>query len=175
MFSHDIVNRLYGLALHFCFCFRISPANTLYWPDVGLLLVHRLRLRRWPNIKPTLGVSCVLILSGFIIVFLTVLQDILIGFMIGLALPCWFVIESLTTDYVAPTLPMVTSGCNHTTYDVTMTNSTVHTSTAQYLMTNSSTVNDVHSHQEKSVIMLTFFFFAILWNAVTSLGENKVI
>ena len=125
------------------------------------MLVHRLRC--WPNIKPTLGVSCILILSGyFIIVFLTVLQDILIGFMIGLALPCWFVIESLTTDYVAPTLPMVTSGCNHTIYDVTMMNSTVHTSTAQYLMTNSSTVNDVHSHQEKSVIMLTFLFFAIL-------------
>ena len=29
------------------------PANTKYWPNAGLMLVHR--LRRWPNIKPPLG------------------------------------------------------------------------------------------------------------------------
>ena len=78
-------------------------------------------------------------------------QDIVIGFMAGLALPFWFVVESLTTDYVAPTLPMSISGCNITTYDVTMMNTTVHPSSAQYLMTNTSTFN-LHLQQEKSVI-----------------------
>ena len=29
------------------------PANMRRWPNVGLLLAHR--LRRWPNSKPTLG------------------------------------------------------------------------------------------------------------------------
>ena len=28
------------------------PANTTHWNNVGLMLAHR--LRRWPNIKPTL-------------------------------------------------------------------------------------------------------------------------
>ena len=30
-----------------------SPANMRRYPNVGLLLAHR--LRRWPNSKPTLG------------------------------------------------------------------------------------------------------------------------
>ena len=35
----------------------VVPANTTHWTKVGLMLSHR--LRRWPNIKPTL-VQCVL-------------------------------------------------------------------------------------------------------------------
>ena len=31
---------------------RPTPANTTHWNNVGLMLGHR--LRRWPNIKPTL-------------------------------------------------------------------------------------------------------------------------
>ena len=32
---------------------QARPANTGYIPNIGSILVHR--LRRWPNIKPTLG------------------------------------------------------------------------------------------------------------------------
>ena len=39
------------------------PANTRHWDSVGLLLVHR--LRRWPNIKPTLS-QC-LVLAGIVL------------------------------------------------------------------------------------------------------------
>ena len=41
------VNVLYFLGIN------CIPANMRHWPNVGLLLGHR--LRRWPNSKPTLG------------------------------------------------------------------------------------------------------------------------
>ena len=31
----------------------LNPANTRRWPNVGLILAHR--LRRWPNLSPTLS------------------------------------------------------------------------------------------------------------------------
>ena len=41
------------LSVHWCTLLSDNPANTRRWPNVGLILAHR--LRRWPNINPTLG------------------------------------------------------------------------------------------------------------------------
>ena len=40
----------------------VSSENTRPWPSVGLMLVHR--LRRWPNIKLTLGERVVFVVSA---------------------------------------------------------------------------------------------------------------
>ena len=32
---------------------NMNPEDTIHWPNVGSMLVHR--LRRWFNMKPTLG------------------------------------------------------------------------------------------------------------------------
>ena len=44
-------------------CLYIYPANTRHQTNAGLLLAHR--LRRWPNIKPTL-VRC-LVFAGYLL------------------------------------------------------------------------------------------------------------
>ena len=43
--------------------FFTHSGNTKRWPDVGLMLVHR--LRRWPNIKPTSGERLVSVVQSF--------------------------------------------------------------------------------------------------------------
>ena len=40
-----------------CKIIIMNQANTTHWPKINILLAHR--LRRWPNIKPTL-VDCLL-------------------------------------------------------------------------------------------------------------------
>ena len=57
-------------------------------------------------------------------------QDVIIGFVVGLAVPGWIVTGSIVYDYVPPVLPVSTRNCFNTSLSTYNGNHTLHVSPA---------------------------------------------